>query len=327
MLILSDTDVIRAADAEQLLGVIDASFRDASAGEAQVPARIKLSLAHTDNRLIVMPAYLPRCGALATKLVTVFPGNLQREIPLILGVVVLNDPDTGVPLALIEGGVLTGLRTAAASAVSARELARPGGTILGVIGSGTQGRAHVWAFAQLYPLREVRVCSRNTASARRLAKEAAPWIEGSVRAVPTPEDAARGADLVVTATTSSKPVLEGKWLNGGVHVCAVGAATLTHREIDTDVVTGAAVIAVDSREGALAEAGDLVIPINEGRLSPDRLVELGDILLGRSPGRKTEEEITLYKGVGMAAMDAAVAHLIYHRARELGLGVDVSLNG
>lgn len=322
-LILSASDVTLLADAHELMAAVADSFREASGGEAQVPQRIKLSLAGTADRLIVMPANLPRSRALATKIITVFPQNGERSLPLITGVVILNDPETGVPLAIIDGGSITGLRTAAASAVAARALARPEAETLAIIGAGTQGRAHLWALAQLYRLKEVRVCALRSESAQRLASEAAPWVGGPVRAVATPEEAARGADLVVTATTAVRPVLKGDWLDEGAHVCAVGAATLSHRELDTDVLSRAAVIAVDTRDGALEEAGDLVIPINEGRLSRGSIAEVGEILSGLRDGRRSAAEITVYKGVGMAAADASVAALIYRRARERGLGVDV----
>ena len=325
MLLLSAADVSKAVDNAAVMAAVDASLREVSSGEAQVPSRIKLSLSGSDDRLIVMPAYLPRSKALATKIVTVFPGNTARGIPLILGVVILNDPETGTLMAIIDGASITGIRTAAASAVAARVLAAPDARTLAIIGAGVQGRAHLRSFSHLYALREVRICARHLESATRLASDAASWVSGTVRAVTSPEDATRGADLVVTATTAVRPVLKGEWLHEGVHVCAVGAATLSHREIDTDVLTRAAVIAVDTREGALAEAGDIVTPIKEGRLLPDMIVEVGEILLGRAQGRQATQEITVYKGVGTAAIDAAVAAAIYRRARERGLGTEVFL--
>lgn len=272
-----------------------------------------------------MPAYLPRSHALATKIVTAFPRNNERGVPLINGLVVLNDSETGVPLAIIEGGSVTGLRTAAASAVATRALALPEPKILAVIGAGVQGRAHLRILAALYPLREVRVCATRLESAERLAGEAAAWVSGPVRAVVGPEEATRDADLVVAATTAVHPVLHGEWLKRGAHVCAIGAATLTHREIDTEVLTRAAVIAVDTRQGALTEAGDIVTPLAEGRISPDQIVEVGEILLGRCRGRQQPDEITVYKGVGTAAMDAAVAATIYQRAVKRGVGTEIIL--
>lgn len=325
VLILSGPDVNRVIDTVNVMVAVEACFRESSAGEAQVPARIKLSLFQSDDRLIVMPAYLPSAKALATKILTVFPGNAARRRPLIAGVVVLNDPETGIPLAVIDGASITTVRTAAGSAVAARALARPKAETLAVIGAGAQGRAHLQVFAQLYGLREVRVCARRPESAERLAREAARWTGAIVRAVATPEEATRGADLVVTATTAARPVLQGTWLGAGVHVSAVGAATLTHQEIDSDVLTRASVIAVDTREGALAEAGDLVVPIREGCVSPDRVVEVGEVLLGLRTGRQSADEITLYKAVGTAAMDAAVAVTVYRRAIEQGVGTHVAL--
>lgn len=325
MLLLSATDVSRVVDVTDVMAAVDASFREASSGEAQVPPRIKLSLANSNGRLIVMPAYLPRSHALATKIVTAFPRNSERGAPLINGLVVLNDCQTGVPLAIIDGGSVTCLRTAAASAVATRALALPELKTLAVIGAGVQGRAHLRILAALYPLREVRVCATRLESAERLAGEAAPWVSGTVRAVAGPEEATRGADLVVTATTTVQPVLKGEWLRRGAHVCAIGAATLTHREIDTDVLIRAAVIAVDTRDGALTEAGDIVTPLAEGRISRDQIVEVGEILLGHRGGRQGPDEITVYKGVGTAAMDAAVAAMIYQSAVKRAVGTEIVL--
>jgi ornithine cyclodeaminase len=255
--------------------------------------------------------------------VTVFPGNAARGLPLVTGVVVVNDASTGLPLAVIDGAPVTTLRTAAASAVATRALAGPRPRILAVIGAGAQGRAHLRLLAQLYEFDEVRVSARRLDSARSLVDQFAPRLSARLCAVATPEEAASGADVVVTATTSHDPVLEGAWLEPGAHVCAVGSATPSHREIDADVLERASVIAVDSRDGALAEAGDFLIPIAEGRLAPERVVELGQILNGDRLLPTRGEHVTVYKGVGTATLDAAVADAIYRRAVDLGIGVQV----
>jgi ornithine cyclodeaminase len=273
-----------------------------------------------------MPGHL-RGSALATKVITVCPGNRARNRSLVGGVVVVTDPANGDVLAIMAAGALTGLRTAAASAVAARTLARPDVAVLAVVGAGVQGRAHVRAMAHLYALREVRLCSRRAEMAEAAARELAPRIGADMRVTATPEDAVRDADLVVTATTASDPVVRGSWVAEGAHVCAVGAASPNHRELDTAVLRRASVIATDTREGALAEAGDLMMPIAAGELAADRVVEVGEILRDGAKGRQAPEEVTVFKSVGLAAVDAAVAGALYGAAVRQGVGTAIDLSG
>jgi ornithine cyclodeaminase/alanine dehydrogenase-like protein (mu-crystallin family) len=324
VLILSATDVMRVSDARSVTSAVHDAFCETSTGSSQVPPRMKLSLADTDNRLVVMSASMK--SALATKVVTLFPGNSARGIPLILGVAVLNDTETGIPIALLDGASLTGLRTAAGSAVATQALAPPVTSILAIIGAGAQAKAHLKLLANLYKFDEVRICARGIDSAQRLATESATWVEGRVVVVANPEEAVRGADIVVTATTAVEPVVQGEWLSANAHVCAVGATRPGIREIDSEVLIRASVIAVDTRRGALFEAGDLMTPISEGILRPESLAEVGEILLGRRQGRAETDAVTVYKSVGTAAMDAAVAAALYRAAREQGVGTEVSLN-
>jgi ornithine cyclodeaminase/alanine dehydrogenase-like protein (mu-crystallin family) len=327
MLILSASDVARAVTDAEVLAAVGGCFRETASGRVLVPARIKSVLDDRSNRIIVMPAYLRDSGVLATKIVTVFPGNDARGLPLVNGAVLLSDPETGLPSTLIEGASITDARTAAASAVATRALAVRSPRVLALIGAGSQGRAHLRFLSALYIFDEVRVCARRLENARRFADQASSYYAGEVRAFEAPEECVRGAGIVVTATTSRTPVLEGAWLAPGAHVCGVGSATPSHRELDSEVLERASIVAVDDRAAALAEAGDLLIPIAEGRLAAERVVEVGDIMLGRSAGRTSEDDITLYKGAGTAALDAAVAALIDRRARELGLGSEVSFTG
>jgi ornithine cyclodeaminase/alanine dehydrogenase-like protein (mu-crystallin family) len=272
-----------------------------------------------------MCAFLPESGALATKIVTVFPNNATRSLPLILGVALLNDPATGAPLAVIDGGSLTSLRTAAGSAVATRVLGPAAPRTLAIIGAGAQAQAHLSILCTQYQFADVRICARRFESAQRLAMDNAACVDGAIRAVATAEEAVHDADVVVTATTATEPVVRGIWLKAASHICAVGAARPQLRELDSDVIHRAMVVAVDTREGALTEAGDLIRPISEGVLSSDDVSELGEILLGTRPGRGDADGVTVYKSVGTAAMDAAVAAAIYIAARRQGAGVEVDL--
>lgn len=191
--------------------------------------------------------------------------------------------------------------------------------MLAILGSGVQAHSHLEAIGLVRPLSEVRVWSPTESRRQRFAEEhrdAAPRVIACASA----REAVRDADLVVTATASPRPILEGAWVSPGAHICAVGACRADMRELDTELVSRARVY-VDSRAGALAEAGDLVIPIEEGRWTADRIVgELGELCAGRVPGRSSAEEITLFESLGMAVEDVAAADLVYRRAAEIGLG-------
>ncbi len=305
---------------------METACKEVSAHTAVMPVRLSMSLSNVNGLLSAMPAYLPEAQALATKLVTAFAGNPGRGLPLVMGVVVLNDPETGQPLAVMDGAVVTARRTAAASALSTRILATADARTVAIIGSGLQARTHLEAIAAVRPLREVRISARSLESAQRLVEAFNGDRHFAISAVASAEDAVRGADIVVCATTSADPVLRRSWLKPGAHLCGIGSHSPNKRELDSETVAACAVIAADTREGCLAEADDVRVPIREGRLAAERVVELGEILLGRAAGRSSAEEITLYKSVGMAAMDAAAARLVYDRARALGAGVEVEFS-
>jgi len=323
LLILSGREVERCLAGAPLIEAMASAFKEVSARTAVMPVRLTIRLEQNSGLLSAMPAYLPGPQAFATKLVTAFANNPGRGLPLIMGVVVLNDAETGQPLAILDGTVITGLRTAAASALSTDLLANPNASTLAIIGSGLQARTHLDAIAAIRPLREVRVNARSLESAQRFVNSVNPAHPYAISAVTSAQDAVRGADIVVCATTAAEPVLRHDWLKAGAHLCAIGSHSPNKRELDSETVAGCAVIAADTREGCLAEADDVRVPIAEGRLGPERIVELGEILLGQAARRSSASDITLYKSVGMAAMDAAAARLAYHRAGMLQAGVEV----
>lgn len=241
-----------------------------------------------------------------------------------MGIVVLDDAETGQPLAIMEGAMVTGLRTAAASALSCRALAPSDARTLAIVGSGLQAKTHLEAIVGVRPIADVRVVSRTIAGATAFARaEGRRGVD--VRAVERAEDAIRDADIVVCASTAADPVLRVEWLKPGAHICAVGSHSPGKRELDSDTIARCDVIAADTRAGCLAEADDLRVPIDEGRIAKERIAELGEILLGAHPGRRAPSDITLYKSVGMAAMDAAAARLAYDTALRIGAGTRVEI--
>jgi ornithine cyclodeaminase/alanine dehydrogenase-like protein (mu-crystallin family) len=240
----------------------------------------------------VMPAY---AGALGAKLVTFYPQNVG--IHTHQAVIVLFNPETGEPLAMMDGRLITEMRTAAASAVATQLLARAEAPVLAILGSGVQAQSHLAALRHVRSFKEVRVWSPR--HARAFAQR------HGVKAVATVADAVRGADVVVVATSATRPVLRGEWLSPGTHVNAVGATRPDARELDDDLVTTARVF-VDSREAALRESGDVIAAGSE-------VTEIGAVVSGADPGRRTPSEITLFKSVGVAVEDVAAAALVLQR--------------
>jgi ornithine cyclodeaminase len=240
-----------------------------------------------------------------------------------VGLVVVFDPETAQPLALIDGAAVTALRTAAASAVATEALAAPDAGDLALIGAGTQARSHLLALRDIRPLRRVRLWNRGRARAEEFVAWARETAGIDVEMTATPADALYGADLVCTTVDTVEPVVRAADLADGVHVNAVGSSVPGKRELDAGAVASCTVF-VDSREGALRESSEIAAPVEEGLVPADRpLTEIGEVLLGKSPGRTGTAERTLYKSLGMAAQDVASGFAVVRAARLLGIGTDV----
>jgi ornithine cyclodeaminase len=317
--ILTGADVQRAIDMPAAIEAMRAAFGQLSGGQADVPGRQTLS---TDAGLtLVMPAYLAAEAALGAKIVSVYRGNRAKGLPAVTGVVLLLDAATGVPVALLDAAELTALRTAAAAGLATSLLASESASVLALYGAGPQARAQLEAMRAVRPLREVRVVARTGESAIRFATQVASAHPELVVEVPADPDAAvHGADLVVAATTSQTPVIHGADVEEGCHVNGIGSFRPETREVDTELVQRARVV-VDSRAAALAEAGDLLIPIDEGAIDEGHIdAELGEIVLGQSLPGRAGRELTFFKSVGSAAQDMAVARRIVDHAVAERLG-------
>ena len=293
-MILDEAAVRRLLRMEEVIPAMEGALAAFSAGKVVQPVRTMVPVAEHGGFLGLMPAY---AGALGVKLVTFYPGN--QEVPTHHAVILLFAPETGVPLVTMDGRLITEERTAAVSAVATKLLARPDASVLALIGSGVQARSHLHALRLVRAFREVRVWSPRHAGA--FAREF------GIRAAATIEEAVRGADVIVTATTSKTPVLRGEWLSSGSHVNAVGAPRPDWRELD-DAVLGRARLYVDSREACAKESGDV---IGAGR---PVFAELGEVVAGTRPGRQSPDEITLFKSVGLAVEDVVTADLVYRKA-------------
>jgi ornithine cyclodeaminase/alanine dehydrogenase-like protein (mu-crystallin family) len=323
-LLLTETDVRTVLPIDDLITTMESALARFSAGEVQQPVRTVLSVGPQNAFFGVMPAFVPDPPALGTKLVTLFKGNTALGLPTHLATIALFDPGTGALLAILDGRFITEARTAAVSAVTARHLASPDAGDLAILGSGVQARSHLETLRLVRPLRRVRVWSPTAGNRERFVREM-DHGEVEMAAVGTPQEAVRGADLVVLATSSASPVVQGSWIDAGAHVMAVGACRPTEREMDPNLIALSRFF-VDSRAAARVESGDVVLGIRDGAFDETHIAgEIGEVLLGRVRGRETRAQITVFKSLGMAVEDVAAADLAYRRARERGIGANVTL--
>jgi ornithine cyclodeaminase/alanine dehydrogenase-like protein (mu-crystallin family) len=325
-LLLAERDVARALEMGPLIGAMRDALGRFSRGEVAQPVRPTLKVAPAGGYYAVMPAHLrdERGGALGMKSVSFFPGNAGGPYPTHLATVLLLDPATGALLAILDGRLITEMRTAAVTAVSVDVLARRDARHLGILGSGVQARSHLRAIALVRELASVRVWSRTAAHAARFAREMAGDAPCPVSVVGSVREAMRGADVVVAVTAAREPITDAAWLEPGMHLCAVGSSARDMRELDAGTVARSRVF-VDSRAAARVEAGDLLLAAADGAIGPDHVAaELGEVV-GGAPGRRTPAEITLFKSLGLAVEDVAAARLAVERARALGLGTELAL--
>lgn len=326
----SAADVRRALPMAEAIEGIKAGYVQLSAGRAQVPLRTQLAVSPADVTLI-MPFYVAPAAnagsdsALGLKLVSVFNSNIPRNLPLIHSVVLAIDPASGAPLALIEGGSLTAIRTGAASGAATDVLARPDAAVVAIFGSGVQARRQLEAVCTVRAIERVLVFS--LAGAEAFVAEMAGFgpIPNDITIVKTPLEAAAAADIICAATTTHTPLFDGHDLRPGTHVNGIGSFTPEMQEIDAITVRRARVF-VDSVEAALAEAGDLIIPLNAGIITLDHInTELGEVIAGLKPGRTSADQITFFKSVGVAVQDAMAARIILRNGPVMGLGTAIEL--
>jgi alanine dehydrogenase len=328
VLVVSRREVEQLLDVDELIDALAGAMADLSAGRASVPNRVGARVSERDGLLAAMPGYTPSAGALASKLVTLFPRNAPTDLPTHQAVIVVFDRDTGRPEALLDGTAITAIRTAAGSALATRLLARDDSSKLAILGTGVQARAHARAVTRVRPFDELRVAGRDPAKARALAEELAGELDLEVRAEPTFAAACEGADVVCATTHPVEPVVRHEWRAPGAHVTSVGFNP-QGREVD-DATIAAALVVVESREAVLAPdpAGspDLLQPIEHGVIDAAHIhAEVGELVEGLKPGRTSADQITLYKSVGVAVQDCAAAALVLQAAGERGAGSEIEL--
>jgi ornithine cyclodeaminase len=316
LLVLSEHDVERMLTFPECIAVMEDALSALARGEVHQPLRSIVRPADAPGFLGLMPAY--RRGARPAwglKEICLFPGNPARGLDTHLGAVILHNGETGEPLAIMNASAITAIRTAAVSALATKLLAREDASTLAIIGAGVQGRSHMKAIPVVRQIREIRICSRTRAHADALARQAS-----NARAVDSIHEAVRGADIIVTATSSKEPVLRREWIGAGIHINAVGSSVASSRELDSTTMAAASLF-VDRRESTVNESGDYLMAVRDGAITEDAIrAEIGDILIGRARGRSAADEITLFKSLGIAIEDLASAQFLYDKARATGAG-------
>ena len=328
MLVLNREQVRELVSMPEAIALMMSAFAELSAGRTFSPLRTVIPLADRGGDALFMPAYVPGMDALGLKTVSVFRRNPERGLPVIYALVALVDPETGRPLAIMDGTYLTALRTGAVSGAAADLLTRPESKVLAAIGAGAQGVTQIAAVCAVRPIERVIAVDVSREALERLRGTLhLEWPELGQRLETTTNASAavRVADIVCTATTSRTPVLRDVDVRPGTHISAVGSFTPEMRELPEATVARATVV-VDAVEAALAEAGDLIIPLTKGLVTRDHFLrELGMVVSGKAPGRTSPDEVTLLKSVGNAVQDVVVAKTAVERARERGIGTEIEL--
>ena len=325
MLVLSETQVQSLIDLDELITALEQAHIQYSTGRAVMPVRLVVPLPQVHGRITSMPGFLSDDQALAMKVVTYFQENPKRNLPAILGTILLFSSETGKLIAVMDGSYITGIRTACASAMATKALANAETPVLGILGAGVQARAHIRALSRVRKIQRIKIYSPSGTSATAIKKDLEPEIEIPIEVAPNASEALRDADLVVTASTAKTPIISPEFLKPGAHINAVGSHRPDLRELDGATLARARVV-VDSRDAMMAECGDILLAIEEKAIAKDHIhAEIGEVLAGKQSGRRNAEEITLYKSVGIAIQDVATAHLVYRKALERGVGTTVAI--
>lgn len=325
-LILNREEVASVLTMKDTIEAVEQAFRDLAQGKAEMPVRPTIRVPDPPGVINVMPAYLATMGALGMKLVSGYPQNPSKfDMPTIQATILYSDCRTGKLLAIMEGGYITAVRTGAASGVATKYMARAESATVGVLGSGIQAGTQLEAVCAVRKIKSIKVFSPTAAHREAFAKRMSAQLGVDVAAVDTAEKAVSGLDIVIAASSSKQPIVKGEWLAPGAHINGIGSHTTDARELDESAVKKSRVI-VDSMDAALREAGDLLMPIAEGVFGKEHIAgELGEVVLGKKPGRTRPDEITLFKSQGLAIEDVCTAKLVYERAKAQGKGTELNI--
>ena len=324
-LLLSRKDVMQVLEMKDCMEVVEKAFAELANGTAVLPLRINIT--PPDGLSLYMPAYLKELGALACKIATVYKNNPKKyNMPVIVGKVLLQDPNTGDVICIMDGGYLTAVRTGAASGVATKYLARRAkGQVAGIFGAGVQARSQLWAVALARELSKALVYDISDEAVTSFISEMSAKLSIEVIKADSADQLLEQSDIICAATSSPTPIFDGAKVKDGTHINGIGSHTPAARELDTTIIKRSMLIA-DSYEACLSEAGDIIIPIDEGAIDKSHMkAELGEVITGKKPARSSDAEITLFKSNGLAIQDVATAKLVYDKAIKAGIGKKVDI--
>ena len=322
-LLLSRREIESFFTMKMCMEAVEKAFAGLARGQAKMPQRTPIALPEKSGLALFMPAHIKSLGAIGAKVVTVYPENARKHrLPCILGTILLLDEETGFPVAIMDGGFITAMRTGAVSGVAINLMARPDASTAMIFGTGVQAFTQVLAIHQARPLRLLRAFSIDPIEAQQeFGRKVTEKTGIPVELAPKPEAAVRESDIVILATSAAEPVIDGAWLRPGTHINGIGSHTPKMREIDPLTVQRSRIVC-DHMEACQAEAGDLMIPAASGAWSWEKVAgSLGDVVAGKVSGRTSRDEITLFKSVGLAIQNMSTAKTVYDETVKHGIGI------
>lgn len=318
-LVLTGVEVMEVLDMDLALHAAREAFRAYGEGRVNMPPKAYLTLAHGDFRAMYGEIFLPEGHVCGLKWVNVHPGNPVRGLPTVMAKIVLNDPETGLEWTDMDGTFITNYRTGAAGGVAVEVLSRPDAACVGVIGAGEQARTQIAAIFKVRPIREIIICDCALSRARVLGQETAAQYPVKVRLAEDPRETALAADILVTATPSTTPLIQRDRVRPGTHINAIGADAAGKQELDPGILKIAKIVVDDWAQAS--HSGEINVPLSRGEITPDVVYgSLGEVVAGKKPGRQSPEEITVFDSTGLIIQDLALGLAVYNRAKERGLG-------
>ena len=320
---LAQEEVKSVMDMSPVMQVVEQAFRQQGFGRVQMPPKSYLYYTAYNGDLRTMPAYLEEENITGVKIVNVHPGNPARGLPTVMALIVLISPETGAPIAVMDGTYLTDVRTGAAGGIAAKYLARKDSKVIGLVGAGNQAKTQLEALCEIFEPGLVRVTSRTKESSEQLIREMAGITPCEIHYEDSIEKVC-DCDILVTATPTRKPIVKAQWIKEGTHINAIGADAIGKEELDPELLIRSKII-VDDMVQAL-HSGEVNVPLSKHYISENDIhAQLGEVIVGLKPGRTSEEEITIFDSTGLAIQDVASAHLVYERAVSNGLGMKVKM--
>lgn len=313
MKVITDNEVEELLDMKDVINIVEKGFMLYSLGKTTAPARTRINVEESSGDILIMPCLAPDLNIFSTKLVTVFPKNFSMGLPTIHAVIIAIDPTNGIPYLVSEARALTGLRTGAATAVSIKHLARNDSRTLGIVGCGYQAKWQLLAASKMMNFDEIKIFDIDREKMHKFKESFKNLFDNRISLANSVDELAKTSDIIITATTSSRPFIKKGVVRPGTHISAIGAYTPEMAEIEPELVASSKLV-VDSREAALQEAGDIIQAIKMGFMTSNNIyAEIGEIIAGKKLGRTTKEEITLFKSVGLSIQDAAVTSLLVNK--------------